>query len=141
MSLVTSGSRWRARLVFAALAVASVTAGAIAGCGIDDAGSLVLDGDAGEEVSAQLPESLSWRAEQALARAGCQRVVPDGEPFDAAAHDTLGADRTVDPMMVDRVSRTLRPGYRDGKDLIVRPQVAVFAPFSDDEDSPAEGAT
>ncbi len=45
------------RLVFAAVAMGSVVAGVVAGCGIDYEGSLLQDVEAGEKVGAVLPPS------------------------------------------------------------------------------------
>jgi GrpE len=79
------------------------------------------------ELVPSMPEALSWQAEKALAEVGVRRVVPDGEPFDAAVHHAVGIEPVPRGGRENAVARTLRPGYSDDEKILVYPRVVVYA--------------
>jgi len=86
------------------------------------------------ELMPQMPESLAWQATNALNEAGIQVYEPDGEVFDPRVHHAVGNEPVVARGTENTVARTVRPGYRDGQQILVYPKVVVFA------DGPERGA-
>jgi hypothetical protein len=79
------------------------------------------------ELVPSMPEALIWQAEKALAEVGVRRVVPDGEPFDAAAHYAVGTEPVPSDGRENAIARTVRPGYSDDEEILVYPKVVVYA--------------
>jgi hypothetical protein len=79
------------------------------------------------ELLPQLPAPLAWQAVNALDEVGVQAFVPDGEKFDPALHHAVGTEPAPAPDRVNTVARTIRPGYRDSRQVIVFPKVVVYA--------------
>ena len=79
------------------------------------------------ELMPQMPESLAWQATNALNEAGIQVYEPDGEVFDPRVHHAVGNEPVVARGTENTVARTVRPGYRDGQQILVYPKVVVFA--------------
>ena len=79
------------------------------------------------ELLPSMPEALVWQAEKALTEVGVQAIVPDGEPFDAAAHHIVGTEPVPRGGRENIVARTVRPGYADGEKILVYPKVVVYA--------------
>jgi molecular chaperone GrpE (heat shock protein) len=79
------------------------------------------------ELVPSMPEAVAWQAEKALAQAGVRRVVPDGEPFNAACHHAVGTEPVPSGVAENTVARTVRPGYSDERDILVYPKVVVYA--------------
>lgn len=78
------------------------------------------------ELLSSMPEAVAWQAEKALAEAGVQRVVPDGEPFDAALHHAVGTEPAAGGGHENTVARTVRPGYADDDSILVYPKVVIY---------------
>ena len=79
------------------------------------------------ELLPSMPEALVWQAEKALAEVGVRAIVPDGEPFDAAAHHIVGTEPVPRAAGKNIVARTVRPGYADDEKILVYPKVVVYA--------------
>jgi hypothetical protein len=79
------------------------------------------------ELVPSMPDALAWQAEKALAEAGVHRVVPDGQPFNAAFHYAVGTEPTPGRGRENTVARTVRPGYSDENEILVYPKVVVYA--------------
>lgn len=71
--------------------------------------------------------ALQTHIAQVLARVGVDRIeVPAGSVFDPSVCEAISTVTTNDHDLYQRVSETLRPGWR-GRDAILRPpQVAVW---------------
>lgn len=71
--------------------------------------------------------ALQTHIAQVLARVGVERIeVPSGAVFDPSLCEAISTVTTEDHGLYQRVSETLRPGWR-GRDAILRPpQVAVW---------------
>lgn len=71
--------------------------------------------------------ALQTHIAQVLARVGVDRIeVPSGSVFDPSVCEAISTVATEDNDLYQRVSETLRPGWR-GRDAILRPpQVAVW---------------
>ena len=61
----------------------------------------------------------------ALGRQGVERIELDGELFDPRLAEALRVDPVEDPAQNDRVTETLRAGYRLGDVIVRAAQVAV----------------
>jgi len=83
------------------------------------------------ELVPSLPDALVWRAEQALADVGVRPVVPDGQPFDEAAHHVVGTEPVPRGGRENIIARTIRPGYADDENILVYPKVIVYAHDAD----------
>ena len=79
------------------------------------------------ELVPSMPDALVWQAERALADVGVRPVVPDGEPFDPAAHFVVGTEPVPAGGREDIIARTIRPGYADDENILVFPKVVVYA--------------
>jgi hypothetical protein len=79
------------------------------------------------ELVPSMPDALVWQAERALADVGVRQVVPDGEPFDPAAHFVVGTEPVPAGGREDIIARTIRPGYADDENILVFPKVVVYA--------------
>ena len=62
---------------------------------------------------------------ETLERHGVERVEPDGEPFDPNTAEAIRVDPVDDDAMNDKITETLRPGYRLGERVLRAAQVAV----------------
>jgi hypothetical protein len=79
-------------------------------------------------VQPSLPEGLAFQVGQTLASVGLDVIAPaPGAVFDPALHSALGVEQTADVALVDRIARTLRPGYLDGPHVVTFAQVVVYA--------------
>jgi hypothetical protein len=83
------------------------------------------------ELLPQMPDSLAWQVSNALAEAGVQPFSADGEPFDPDFHHAVGTEPTATPDRENTIARTIRPGYRDGQQILVYPKVVVYAVAED----------
>ncbi|WP_250037642.1 nucleotide exchange factor GrpE [Paractinoplanes maris] len=83
----------------------------------------------------QMPDALAWQATSILEAAGVRTIRPDGDRFDPAVHHAVGTEHPPDGQTAGVIARTIRPGYADGRRLVVHPRVVVF-----DDDTPADGA-
>jgi hypothetical protein len=78
------------------------------------------------ELLPSMPDALVWRAEKALAEVGVRSIVPDGQPFDEAAHHVVGTEPVPHGGRENIIARTIRPGYADGDQILVYPKVIVY---------------
>jgi molecular chaperone GrpE len=62
---------------------------------------------------------------ETLERHGVERMEPDGEIFDPNLAEAIRVDPVDDDELNDRVTETLRPGYRLGERVLRAAQVAV----------------
>jgi hypothetical protein len=106
VSRAASTSRLRVRILTAAIGVASVVAGVIAGCGIDDVGSFVTGADSGGDARPVLPPGNDGStitdggtgtdadadADADRARAEARKAEAD----ESATHDSEPAVRSVE---------------------------------------------
>jgi hypothetical protein len=83
------------------------------------------------ELLPSMPEALYWQVEKALADIGVRTIVPDGEPFDPAAHYAVGTEPLTGGVRENTVARTVRPGYSDGENILVYPKVVIYADDAD----------
>lgn len=81
--------------------------------------------------------ALQTHIAQVLARVGVDRIeVPSGAMFDPSLCEAISTVATADQALYQRVSETLRPGWR-GRDEILRPpQVAVWVADPNRSDQP-----
>jgi molecular chaperone GrpE (heat shock protein) len=71
--------------------------------------------------------ALQTHIAQVLARIGVDRVeVPSGTVFDPSACEAISTVATDDPSLYQRVSETLRPGWRRPDAVLRSPQVSVW---------------
>jgi hypothetical protein len=64
---------------------------------------------------------------QVLARVGVDRMeVPSGAAFDPSVCEAISTVATDDPSLFQRVSETLRPGWRRPDAVLRSPQVSVW---------------
>ena len=61
-----------------------------------------------------------------LARIGVEAQIPDGIPFDAAAHDAVGTEPTPPGAHDQTVAETVFPGFIDRGRVLRRPQVVIY---------------
>ena len=61
-----------------------------------------------------------------LARIGVEAQIPDGTPFDAAAHDAVGTEPTPPGAHDQTVAETIFPGFIDRGRVLRRPQVVIY---------------
>ena len=92
-----------------------------------DAGQRTVLARSLAELVPSMPDALVWQAREALAEVGVRQVVPDGEPFDPAAHHAVGTEPVPPGGREDIVARTIRPGYADNENILVYPRVVVYA--------------
>jgi len=60
-----------------------------------------------------------------LEKFGVTKFSPDGEPFDPTESEALRVDPVDSPEAENRVTATLKPGYRFGERVLRAAQVAV----------------
>ena len=71
--------------------------------------------------------ALQTHIAQVLARIGVDRMeVPSGSVFDPSVCDAISTVTTDDPHLYQRVSETLRPGWRRPDAVLRSPQVSVW---------------
>ena len=71
--------------------------------------------------------ALQTHIAQVLARIGVDRIdVPPGAMFDPSACEAISTESTDDPSLNQRVSETLRPGWRRLDAVLRSPQVSVW---------------
>ncbi|BBH69572.1 hypothetical protein ACTI_62570 [Actinoplanes sp. OR16] len=78
------------------------------------------------ELVPQMPDAIAWQATAILQDAGVSEVRPDGARFDPALHHAVGTERAPDPRAAGVIARTVRPGYTDGRHVVVHPRVVVY---------------
>jgi hypothetical protein len=71
--------------------------------------------------------ALQTHIAQVLARVGVDRIdVPSGAVFDPAVCEAISTVATQDQHLYQRVSKTLRPGWRRPDEVLRSPQVSVW---------------
>ena len=82
-------------------------------------------------------EGLRDKVRLGLQRAGIEIVSAEGQSFDPAAHEALGAVEAPDRRLAGTVASTQRSGYRDHGRLVREPAVLVYE-SSDPGGEPAQ---
>ena len=71
-------------------------------------------------------EGLRDKVRLGLQRVGIEILSADGESFDPAAHEAVGAVEAPDRRLAGTIASTQRSGYRDHGRLIREPAVLVY---------------
>jgi len=71
-------------------------------------------------------EGLRDKVRLGLQRVGIEIVSADGESFDPAAHEAVGAVEAPDRRLAGTIASTQRSGYRDHGRVIREPAVLVY---------------